>query len=55
MGARIAAKHSPIREACHGRLVAAGKRTMIALVACARMLRTSRNAIGGDQKAWRPA
>ena len=52
MGAMVAMQHNPVLKAFHGRLIAAGKRKMVALIAVARKLLTILNAIIRDQKPW---
>jgi transposase len=55
MAAMVAARHNPILKAFFGRLVAAGKPKMVALIATARKLLTILNAILRDQKPWQTA
>jgi len=55
MGAMVAAKHNPVLEAFHQRLIVAGKPKMVALIAVARKLLTILNAIIRDQKPWQTA
>ena len=55
MGAMAARRHNPILKAFFGRLVAAGKPKMVALIAVARKLLTILNAVLRDQKPWQAA
>ena len=55
MGAMAARRHNPILKAFFGRLVAAGKPKMVALIAVARKLLTILNAVLRDQKPWQTA
>jgi transposase len=55
MGAMVAVRHNPVLKTFFGRLAAAGKPKMVALVAVARKLLTILNAIVRDQKPWQPA
>jgi transposase len=55
MGAMTARRHNPILKAFFGRLVAAGKPRMVALIAVARKLLTILNAVLRDQKPWQTA
>ena len=55
MGAMAARRHNPILKAFFGRLVAAGKPKMVALIALARKLLTILNAVLRDQKPWQTA
>jgi len=55
MGAMTARRHNPILKAFFGRLVAAGKPKMVALIAVARKLLTILNAVLRDQKPWQTA
>ncbi len=55
MGAMAARRHNPILKAFFGRLVAAGKPKMVALIAVARELLTILNAVLRDQKPWQTA
>jgi transposase len=52
MGAMAARRHNPVLKAFFGRLVAAGKPKMVALIAVARKLLTILNAVLRDQKPW---
>jgi transposase len=55
MAAMVAARHNPILRSFFGRLVAAGKPKMSALIATTRKLLTMLNAILRDQKPWQTA
>ena len=55
MGAVTAARHNPVLKRFHGRLIAAGKPKMVALIAVARKLLTILNAILRDRKPWQTA
>jgi len=55
MGAMAARRHNPILKAFFGRLVAAGKPKMVALIAVARKLLTILNAILRDKRPWQNA
>jgi transposase len=55
MGAMTARRHNPILKAFFGRLLAAGKPKMVALIAVARKLLTILNAVLRDQKPWQTA
>jgi transposase len=55
MGAMVARRHNPVLKAFFGRLVAAGKPRMIALIAVARKLLTMLNAILRDRRPWQTA
>jgi transposase len=52
MGAVTAARHNPVLKRFHGRLIAAGKPKMVALVAVARKLLTILNAIIRNRQPW---
>jgi transposase len=52
MGAMVARRHNPVLKAFFGRLVAAGKPRMVALIAVARKLLTILNAILRDNCPW---
>ena len=52
MGVMVAKKHNPVLKVFFDRLVAAGKRKMLALIAVARKLLTILNAIIGDHRPW---
>jgi len=55
MGAMVAKKHNPTLKVFFDRLVAAGKPKMVALIAVARKLLTSLNAILRDNRPWQIA
>lgn len=55
MGAMVAKQHNPVLKDFFGRLVAAGKPKMVALIAVARKLLTILNAIARDRKPWQIA
>lgn len=55
MASLSAARHNPALRDFHQRLIAAGKPKMVAIVAVARKLLTTLNAILRDQKPWQPA
>lgn len=55
MGALVAARYNPTLKAFRERLVASGKPKLVALIATARKLLITLNAILRDQKPWRPA
>lgn len=55
MATLVAVRHNPILHAHYQRLLAAGKKKKLALVACMRKLLTILNAIVRDQKPWRAA
>jgi hypothetical protein len=55
IAALIASRHNPVLKAFRDRLVSAGKPKMVAIVAVARKLLTTLNAIIRDQKQWQPA
>lgn len=55
MGAMVAMRHNPILKAFFGRLIAAGKPKMVALIAVARKLLTILNAIVRDKRPWQIA
>jgi transposase len=55
MGALVAKQHNPVLKAFFERLVAAGKPTMVALIAVARKLLTILNAIIRDNRPWQTA
>jgi len=52
MSALVAARFNPVIRAFHARLLAAGKRPKVALVACMRKLLTILNALIRDRKPW---
>lgn len=55
MAALSAARHNPALRSFHQRLIEAGKPKMVALIAVARKLLTTLNAILRDDKPWQPA
>jgi transposase len=55
MASLSAARHNPALRDFHQRLIAAGKPKMVAIVAVARKLLTTLNAILRDQKPWQLA
>lgn len=55
MGALVAMRFNPVLKAFFGRLVAAGKPKMVALIAVARKLLTILNAMVRDNKRWQSA
>lgn len=55
MAALSARKHNPAIRAFHDRLIQAGKRRIVAMVACARKLLVILNAMARDQQPWQPA
>ena len=55
LAAGTAARHNPTLRAFRARLLAAGKRKKVALVACMRKLLTSLNAMVRDGRPWAPA
>lgn len=55
MATVAAIRFNPIVKAMYGRLVEAGKRVKVAIVACMRKLLTILNAILRDQTPWKPA
>jgi transposase len=55
MGALVAKRHNPVLKAFFDRLVAAGKPKMVALIAVARKLLTTLNAILRDNRPWQNA
>lgn len=54
MGTLVAVRHNPVIRALYERLLAAGKPTKVALVACMHKLLTILNAILRHRKPWRP-
>jgi transposase len=52
MAAMTARKHNPVIRAFHERLILAGKRPIVALVACMRKLLVTLNAMVRDEKPW---
>jgi len=55
MAALVASRHNPLLKAFYRRLLAAGKPKMLALIAVARKLLTTLNAMLRDNKKWRHA
>lgn len=55
MAALVASRRNPVIKAHYDRLLAAGKRKKVALVACMRKLLVILNALLRDRKPWRPA
>lgn len=55
MAAMSARRHNPTIRAFHERLIQAGKRPIVAVVACARKLLVILNAMVRDHKSWVPA
>ena len=55
MGALVAMRHNPVLKAFFGRLIAAGKPKMVAIIAVARKLLTILNAIVRDKRPWQIA
>jgi transposase len=55
IAAMVAARHNPPLEAFYQRLIAAGKPKKLALIAVARKLLVTLNAILRDRKPWQPA
>ena len=53
MGALVAARHNPTLKAFRDKLVAAGKRKLVAIIATARKLVTILNAVIRDRQPWR--
>jgi transposase len=54
MATLVAVRHNPVLQACYERLLAAGKATKVARVACLRKLLTILNAMGKHQTPWQP-
>jgi transposase len=54
MAAMSARRHNPPIRAFHERLILAGKRPIVALVACMRKLLITLNAMVRDKKSWAP-
>jgi transposase len=52
--ARVAAKHNPYIKSLYQRLIAKGKPTQVALIACARHLLVMLNAMIRDNLPWNP-
>lgn len=55
MATLVAVRHNPALKACYERLLVAGKRKKVALVACMRKLLTMLNAIAKHGTVWDPA
>lgn len=55
MAAMVGARHNPVLQAFHQRLIAAGKPKLVALIAVARKLLTILNAILRDKSPWQTA
>lgn len=55
MATLTAVRYNPVLKACYERLLAAGKRKKVALVACMRKLLTMLNAIAKHGSTWNPA
>jgi len=55
LGAMVAMRHNPVLKAFFTRLVTAGKPKMVALIAVARKLLTTLNAILKDNRPWQSA
>jgi transposase len=55
MGAMVASRHNAALETFRGRLIAAGKPKLVALIATARKMITILNAILRDGTPWQPA
>ena len=55
MATLTAVRHNPALKVCYERLLAAGKRKKVALVACMRKLLTMLNAIAKHGSSWDPA
>jgi len=55
LGAMVAMRHNPVLKAFFTRLVTAGKPKMVALIAVARKLLTTLNAILRDNRPWQSA
>lgn len=54
MATLVAVRHNPVLRACYERLLAAGKRKKVALVACMRKLLTQLNAMAKHRTHWNP-
>lgn len=52
MATLVATRHNPLIRACYQRLLATGKKKMVALVACMRKLLVILNAMLRDQRPW---
>ncbi len=55
MATLVAVRHNPTLKACYDRMLSAGKRKKVALVACMRKLLTMLNAIAKHGSIWNPA
>ena len=55
LAALVACRHNPLLKAFYGRLLAVGKPKMVALIAVARKILTTLNAMLRDRKQWHPA
>ena len=55
MAALVASRHNPLLKAFYRRLLAAGKPKMLALIAVARKLLTTLNAMLRDNRKWQHA
>ena len=55
LAALVASRHNPILKAFYMRLLAAGKPKMVALIAVARKILTTLNAMLRDKRKWQPA
>jgi transposase len=55
MATLAATRYNPVIKECYQRLVKAGKKKKVAIVACMRKLLTILNAILRDRKHWNPA
>jgi transposase len=55
MAALVASRHNPVLKVFYQRLLAAGKPKMVALIAVARKIIVTLNAMIRDKKPWQPA
>jgi len=55
LAALVASRHNPILKTFYARLLAAGKPKMVALIAVARKILTTLNAMLRDKRKWQPA
>jgi transposase len=55
MAALVASRHNPVLKVFYRRLIAAGKPKMVALIAVARKIIVTLNAMIRDKKPWQPA
>jgi transposase len=55
MAALVASRHNPVLRTFYRRLLAAGKPKMVALIAVARKILTTLNAMLRDKRKWQPA